>query len=80
MLTHAVSTLFDVPSAHAPMLETQEIANVDPGIVDPRMAAESVSLALIQSVLKGLQRSPGIISNPEGMNHHSVITAATFLA
>ena len=76
MLTHAVSTLFDVPSAHAPMLETQEIANVDPGIVDPRMAAESVSLALIQSVLKGLQRSPRIISNPEGMNHHSVITAA----
>jgi hypothetical protein len=76
MLTHAVSTLFDVPSAHAPMLETQEIANIDPGIVDPRMAAESVSLALIQSVLKGLQRSPRIISNPEGMNHHSVITAA----
>ena len=31
MLTHAVSTLLDIPSAHAPMLETQEIANADPG-------------------------------------------------
>ena len=76
MLTHAVSTIFNVPSAHAPMLETQEIANADPGIVDPRMAAEGVSLALIQSVLKGLQRSPRIVSNLEGMNHPSVITAA----
>ncbi len=76
MLTHAVSTILDVPSAHAPMLETQEIANADPGIIDPRMAAEGVSLALIQSVLKGLQRSPRIVSDPKGMNHPSVLTAA----
>jgi hypothetical protein len=76
MLTHAVSTIFDVPSAHAPMLETQEIANTDPGIVDPRMAAEAVSLALIQSVLKGLQRSPGIMTGEAAMNHPGVITAA----
>ena len=76
MLTHAISTLYDVPSAHAPMLETQEIANSDPGIVDPRMAAEGVSLALIQCILKGLQRSPRIISNQDGMMHHSVLTAA----
>ena len=76
MLTHAVSTIFNVPSAHAPMLETQEIANADPGIVDPRMAAEGVSLALIQSVLKGLQRSPRIVSDLEEMNHPSIITAA----
>ena len=76
MLTHAISTLYDVPSAHAPMLETQEIANADPGIVDPRMAAEGVSLALIQCILKGLQRSPGIVARSEGMGHHSVLTAA----
>lgn len=75
MLTHAVSTYFDVPSAHAPMLETQEIANSDPGIVDPRMAAEAVSLALIQSVLKGLQRSPGIVTGQAGLNHPGTITA-----
>lgn len=76
MLTHAVSTLLNIPSAHAPMLETQEIANADPGIIDPRMAAEGVSLALIQSVLKGLQRSPRIVTEPSAMNHHGVFTAA----
>ena len=76
MLTHAVSTIFDVPSAHAPMLETQEIANSDPGIVDPRMAAEAVSLALIQSVLKGLQRSPSIVTDGAALNHPAALTAA----
>ena len=76
MLTHVISTIYDVPSAHAPMLETQEIANADPGIVDPRMAAEGVSLALIQCILKGLQRSPRIVSESEGLRHHSVLTAS----
>ena len=76
MLTHAISTIFDVPSAHAPMLETQEIANSDPGIVDPRMAAEAVSLALIQCVLKGLQRSPAIVTDGAALNHSSTVTAA----
>lgn len=74
MLTHAVSTLYDVPSAHSPMLETQEIANADPGIVDPRMAAEAVSLALLQCILKGLQRSPKIISDFGAMRHRDVLT------
>ena len=76
MLTHAVSTIYDVPSAHSPMLETREIANEDPGIVDPRMAAEAVSLALLQCILKGLQKSPKIITDANGMMHHSVLTAA----
>ena len=76
ILTHAISTIFDVPSAHAPMLETQEIANSDPGIVDPRMAAEAVSLALIQSVLKGLQRSPAIVTDSAALNHPAALTAA----
>jgi hypothetical protein len=75
ILTHAVSTLYDVPSAHSPMLETQEIANADPGIVDPRMAAEAVSLALLQCILKGLQRSPKIVSDPEALRHPEVMTA-----
>lgn len=61
MLTHAISTLFDVPSAHSPMFETRDIANSDPGIVDGRMAAEAVSFTFLQSVLKGLQRSPKIL-------------------
>jgi len=75
MLTHAVSGLYNVPSAHSPMLESQEISNADPGVVDPRMAAEAVSLALLQCILKGLQRSPKIISDPAGLRHHDVLTA-----
>ena len=75
MLTHAVSTLYDVPSAHSPMLESQEVANADPGVVDPRMAAEAVSLALLQCILKGLQKSPKIISDYDAMRHHDVLTA-----
>lgn len=76
MLTHTVSALYDVPSAHAPMLESREIANADPGVVDPRMAAEAVSLAMIQCILKGLQRSPRLITDPEARRHHSVLNAA----
>lgn len=76
MLTHALSARYAVPTAHSPMLETQEIANADPGIVDPRMAAEAVSLALLQCILKGLQRSPAIVTEPAAMERPGVITAA----
>ena len=76
MLTHTISTLLDVPSAHAPMLENQEIANMETGIVDPRMAAEAISLTFMQSVLKGLQRSPKIAAGPEAMAQNGVLTAS----
>ena len=76
MLTHAISTLYDVPSAHSPMLENQEIANMETGVVDPRMAAEAISLSFMQSVLKGLQKSPKIVAGPEGMGRHGVLTAS----
>jgi hypothetical protein len=75
MLTHALSTIYDVPSAHSPMMETQEIANMDPGIVDPRMAAEAVSLTFFQCVLKGLQKSPRIVADPGPTELHDVLTA-----
>lgn len=65
MLTHAISSLYDVPSAHSPMFESDEIADLDPGIVDPRMAAEAVSLTFLQCTLKGLQRSPRLIPVPD---------------
>jgi hypothetical protein len=61
LLTHTVSTLLDVPSAHSPMFESEAIANADPGIVEPRMAPEAISLTFLQCVLKGLQRSPRIV-------------------
>ena len=63
MLTHTLSTFFDVPSAHAPMMETREIINSDPGIVDPRMSAEAISFTFLQCTLKGLQKSSRIIAN-----------------
>jgi hypothetical protein len=62
MLTHAVSLLYNVPSAHAPMLESKEVVNLDLGIVDPRKAAEAVSTTFLHSVLKGLHKSPRIFS------------------
>jgi hypothetical protein len=76
MLTHAISSLYDIPSAHSPMLESQEIATKDPGIVDSRMAAEAVSNAFLHCILKGLHRSPKIIADPTKMQHHSVLTAS----
>ena len=76
MLTHAVSSRFNVPSAHSPMFESQEIANRDPGVVDPRMAAEAISLTFFESVLKGLRRSPRIVTNSSQMSEPEVISAS----
>lgn len=75
MLTHALSTIYNLPTAHSPMFESQSIANADPGIVDPRMAAEAVSLTFLQCTLKGLQRSPRIVTDPEAMLRPGVLTA-----
>ena len=58
MLTHTISSLYDLPSAHAPMLESQDVLDIETGVVDPRMAAEVISVSFLQCVLKGLQRSP----------------------
>ena len=60
MLTHAISLKYGVPAAHSPMFESKEVADIDVGVVDPRMAAEVISLTFLQSVLRGLQRSPRI--------------------
>ncbi|MDX1933796.1 MAG: DUF3326 domain-containing protein [Capsulimonadales bacterium] len=66
--THALSHLLALPTAHAPIFvfddaphSSAEIWAVQPGIVDPRMAAEVISVSFLQSVLKGLQRSPRIV-------------------
>ena len=76
MLTHAVSSRFNVPSAHSPMFETQAIANRDPGVVDPRMAAEAISLTFFESVLKGLHKSPRIVTDSSEMSEPGVISAS----
>ncbi len=75
MLTHAVSSVIDVPTAHAPMMESDDIAAVDPGVVDARMAAEVISITFFQSVLKGLQRSPRIVTDELMFGRTDVLTA-----
>lgn len=75
MLTHSLSSMFNVPTAHSPMFESQDIANMDPGVVDPRMAAEAVSVTFLQCTLKGLQRSPRIIADSDSMMRPGVLTA-----
>ncbi len=75
MLTHALSSRYDAPSAHSPMLESQEVLDLDVGVVDPRMAAEAVSITFLQSVLKGLQKSPRIITAPGAWRDPGVLTA-----
>ena len=52
MLTHSISHLYNLPSAHSPMFESEEIANMDPGLVDSRMAAEAVSLTFFTMYIK----------------------------
>ena len=49
--------------AHSPMLESRDISEADFGVVDPRMAAEVISLAFLQCILRGLQISPAIVSD-----------------
>ena len=74
MLTHAISLRYGLPSAHAPMLESKYISEADFGVVDPRMAAEVISLAFLQSVLRGLQKSPAITSVAEGTTGRRILS------
>ena len=74
MLTHALSSIYNVPTAHSPMFESRQVANMDPGIVDPRMAAEAVSTTFLQCTLKGLQRSPRIVVDETAMHRPEVLT------
>ena len=61
ILTHTVSSLFNIPTAHAPITSDQQVAEITLGVVDPRMAAEAVSFTYFQCVLKGLRQSPRIV-------------------
>ena len=77
MLTHAISTIFNVPSAHSPMLEDKDILDdAEWGIVDPRKAAEAVSVTFLHCILKGLHRSPQIITDKTLFNSKGVLDAS----
>ena len=74
-LTHMLSSVYSLPTAHSPMLESRDIANMDPGVVDSRMAAEAVSLTFLQCTLKGLQRSPRIVGSEDMAGRGHLLTA-----
>lgn len=76
MLSHAVSMMFGVPIAHSPMMESMEILNLEVGVVDPRMAAEAVSTSFLYCILKGLHKSPRIISDYSTFGQNGVISAS----
>jgi hypothetical protein len=75
MLTHAISSIFNVPSAHSPMMTSRKIMNLDVGVVDPRKSAEAVSTTYLHCILKGLQRSPRIITDPSLNSSSGLLTA-----
>ena len=75
VLTHAVSALFDVPSAHAPTLEEMSLRTESLGQVDPRKAAEAISTSYFFSVLKGLSRAPAVVPQAVEFNDPGVLAA-----
>lgn len=76
MLTHALTMMFGVPTAHAPMVKNMEIANLHGGVVDPRIASEAISSTFLMCVLKGLHKSPRIIRDSSVFGHSGVLTNA----
>lgn len=71
LLTHSISEVFKIPSAHSPMMTSETELMYCP-LVDPRIAAEFVSLTYLQSILKGTKRSPYICTHTEDINAISV--------
>ncbi len=63
ILSHALSKIYKVPVAHAPMFESTKILNLDIGIIDPRKSAEAVSMCFLYCILKGLHQSPRITNS-----------------
>jgi hypothetical protein len=74
ILTHLVSTVLNVPSAHAPTMSSEALRTERWGVVDPRKAMESISTTYLFCLLKGLNRAPRIVTNPTGAYDPSVVT------
>lgn len=72
MLTHFISARFGRPSAHAPMLESERVASLHMGVVDPRIAPEVVSSTFLHCVLKGLQRAPKVVAPGLGISAEDI--------
>ena len=76
LLTHCLSSLFNIPTAHSPMYDSVDIMNSDVGHYEPRKAAEAVSVSFLHCVLKGLSRAPAIVTDPGLFAHRGVISNA----
>ena len=76
LLTHCLSSLFNLPTAHSPMYDSVDIMNSDVGHYEPRKAAEAVSVSFLHCVLKGLSRAPAIVTDPGLFAHRGVISNA----
>ncbi len=59
IITHLISKIFKIPTAHAPLPYYQDIKDRDP--VNPRASAEFISTPHYFCVLKGLARAPQLI-------------------
>jgi hypothetical protein len=75
ILTHLVSTILDVPAAHAPTMSSEVLKTQSWGIIEPRKAAEIISTTYLFCVLKGLNRAPQVVANPTGEYDPSIVTA-----
>jgi hypothetical protein len=75
ILTHLVSTVLDVPAAHAPTMSSEALRTESWGVVEPRKAAEIISTTYLFCVLKGLNRAPQVLLSPSGVYDPSVLTA-----
>lgn len=77
MLTHALSMLYDIPSAHSPMMDSEPREDYkDFGVVDPRKSAEAISNSYLHCILKGLHRSPRIVPNAPLHSHTGLLSVA----
>ncbi|MCH7965149.1 MAG: DUF3326 domain-containing protein [Bacteroidetes bacterium] len=72
MLTHSIAEEFKLPCAHSPMMVSREIMDMEVGIVDPRKAPETSSVSYLHCILKGLHKSPQIVSYNKGLNAEDV--------
>ncbi|MAE49657.1 high light inducible protein [Candidatus Pacearchaeota archaeon] len=67
MLTHSIAEVFQLPCAHSPLMPSKEVMNMEPGIVDPRKAPETSSMTYLHCILKGLHKSPRVVSSDRGL-------------
>jgi hypothetical protein len=81
VISHLIVNRFQVPAAHAPMINTKELALSD-GIVDARGAGEMASASGLACTLIGLRRAPQLslrhCFNPvDVLNVHNVMAVVS---